>query len=213
MNNEMHEKLLAAQKSMQNPQLDSTANTGKFVYKYASLESILSVVKPALLEQGIVLSQGIREVHAPELEFISRSLETRLFFADSGESLLLDSREIPSNLDAQQFGSYETYMRRYALLSAFALVGAEDDDGRATITPEKAKAAESTAKEAGQQLADAIAAYAVVYEQEPSQVRAKIIEKLDMYGETKKPEALIREAENLHQLIKLAKENEDVAGD
>ena len=56
--------------------------------------------------------------------------------------------------DAQACGSFETYMRRYALRSAFGLCG-EDDDGQVATNMARSKAARATAP--GQQKAPATA--------------------------------------------------------
>ena len=58
----------------------------------------------------------------------SYALETVVF--DEREEIVLDTRPMHDYPSAQDTGSWETYMRRYALRSAFGLAG-EDDDGAA----------------------------------------------------------------------------------
>lgn len=196
-NEAMGTRLVKATKTMHNPQLDSTANAGGYSYKYASLQSILAVVRPALLEQDLMLTQGMRD----------GVLVTQIM-DEQGDAITLDARPMTTGTNAQQLGSFETYMRRYALLTAFGLVGAEDDDGALTIeevTPQQAQKAEDAAKEAGQELADAITVYCAALDMNPQAVRQNIIEKLTQSGEIQSPEAMKREAGNLHALVKSLK--------
>lgn len=204
-------RLLAAMRSMGNPPLDSegkvrTKSGYEYTYRYASLKSILGVVRPALLDQGIILRQGLTAHEAAHVKggvyFI---LETGVQDSETKEYYTLDERLVYLNDNAQTFGSYETYMRRYALNTAFGLVGDADDDGAATVTPEEAEKAHGDAMEAGQALADAINIYCVVTNSDPSQVRATIKRKLAQTGEGGNPEALKREAENLHQAVRALK--------
>lgn len=191
----MYKKLLEASKAMHNPTLDAVGQVGKRTYKYASLASILKAVRPALLERGLVLTQGIAE------GVIAR-LETRVIDAESGESTVLDSRYIPDNDDAQRFGSFETYMRRYALLSAFGLVGAEDDDGAMTVEPVEAKpTASQDAISAGHELGEAIAEYCRVTGSDVEKVRGDIRLKLAATGESRSADAVRREAEKLREAV------------
>lgn len=115
-----------AMADMENPTKSKTADTGKFKYQYESLEEVLGIVRPNLLKHGLMLTQGMKYHEATE-EFI---LETGVF--DDTEKMVLDVRRMPNCQDAQQAGSWETYMRRYALRTAFGLTG-EDDDGAATL--------------------------------------------------------------------------------
>lgn len=204
-------RLLAAMRSMGNPPLDSegkvrTKSGYEYSYQYSSLKSILGVVRPALLDQGLILRQGMT---AHEAEHVKGGvyflLETGLQDTEADTYYTLDERFIYLNDNAQQFGSYETYMRRYALITTFGLVGDADDDGAATVTPEQADKAHGDAMEAGQALADAINIYCVVTNSDPSQVRATIKRKLAQTGEGGNPEALKREAENLHQAVRALK--------
>ena len=107
-------RLVDAMADMVNPQKTKTAKVptksgGSYQYKYESLDQVLAAVRPPLMERKI-------------------ALETVVF--DGSEEIVLDTRPMRDSPDAQASGSWETYMRRYALRSAFGLAG-EDDDGAA----------------------------------------------------------------------------------
>lgn len=123
-------RLMNAMAEMVNPTKSKTAKvptkSGKeYSYNYESLDQVLAVVRPALVNNGLMLVQGIRW-HEPSNGYV---LETGAMSED--ETRILDTRPMHSANDAQAEGSWETYMRRYALRTAFGLTG-EDDDGAAT---------------------------------------------------------------------------------
>lgn len=145
-NVEFNNNLRKAMCDMANPTKDSTAHvptkSGKeYSYKYETLDQVLAIVKPALMKHGLALTQ--RETFRPETE--SYVLQTVVF--DVKEERILDERPLPYGTDAQVLGSFETYMRRYALRTAFGLTG-EDDDGAATrslqTTPNYSKQSKPT---------------------------------------------------------------------
>ncbi len=139
MADNFNERLIKAMSQMVNPSKSSTAvvptkNGGKYTYKYETLDQVLAAVRPPLFENGIGLTQSV----AWDKETGSHILSTIVF--DEDNRVVLDARPITISADAQACGSYETYMRRYALRTAFGLAG-EDDDGAATKAPERPKAA------------------------------------------------------------------------
>lgn len=103
-----------------------TKNGSQFTYHYESLDQVLAAVRPPLMKRSIGLTQ--RQVWSDNTN--SYALETVVF--DGDEEIVLDTRPLHDGTDAQATGSWETYMRRYALRSAFGLAG-EDDDGAATL--------------------------------------------------------------------------------
>ena len=122
-------RLVDAMADMVNPQKTKTAKVptksgGSYQYKYESLDQVLAAVRPPLMERKIGLTQ--RQVWSENTG--SFALETVVF--DGSEEIVLDTRPMRDSPDAQASGSWETYMRRYALRSAFGLAG-EDDDGAA----------------------------------------------------------------------------------
>lgn len=124
------QRLIDAMKEMENPTRSKTANvptkSGRtYSYTYETLDDILGTVRPALAKNGLMLTQCQKDVEGRQV------LETYVFDA-TGEKMLMDSRPIPSCNDAQAQGSWETYLRRYSIRTAFGLTG-EDDDGEATV--------------------------------------------------------------------------------
>lgn len=123
MSGTIRAKLLGAVKAMGNPKKDKTATVehkggGRHSYTYTQLDSVLAEIVPALEEQGLALSQGVR----------GDKYVTAVY--DEEAELVLDERPFREHADPQAGGSWETYNRRYALLAAFGLA-AEDDDGQA----------------------------------------------------------------------------------
>ena len=128
-------RLMAAMAEMDNPKKSETATIpakggGKYSYRYETLEQLLEIVRPALMAHGLGLTQGVRRIDG------TWSLVTSVF--DGEDSLALDERPMRDFPGAQDAGSWETYMRRYALRSAFGLCG-EDDDGAAAQRASKPK--------------------------------------------------------------------------
>ena len=128
-------RLMAAMAEMDNPKKSETATIpakggGKYSYRYETLEQLLEIVRPALMAHGLGLTQGVRRIDG------TWSLVTSVF--DGEYSLALDERPMRDFPGAQDAGSWETYMRRYALRSAFGLCG-EDDDGAAAQRASKPK--------------------------------------------------------------------------
>jgi hypothetical protein len=98
-NFEFQKKISVIKKDSKNPHFKNT---------YASLEQILSEVKPVLSELGILLLQPI----------IDNKVGTQLNYNGTSLSSCI---ELPTNLAPQQLGSAITYFRRYTLASLLAL--------------------------------------------------------------------------------------------
>lgn len=122
------ERLIAAMAEMANPTKSSTATvptkSGKYTYKYETLDQVLAAVRPPLLSHGIGLTQ--KQVW----DEVTQQYVLQTIVFDAENQRILDQRPILPFADAQACGSWETYMRRYALRTAFGLAG-EDDDGKA----------------------------------------------------------------------------------
>jgi hypothetical protein len=130
-------RLVAAMGDMSNPTRSSVATVptrggSKYTYKYETLEQVLAIVKPALQAHGIGMSQGSAWSDVAG----TYVLQTKVF--DETESRILDERPLCATTDAQAYGGFETYMRRYALRSAFGLCGEDDDGASATSSARNA---------------------------------------------------------------------------
>lgn len=145
MADKFNARLMAAMQLMGNPVKDTKGHN----YKYAQLDQVTDVVKPALYSNGLAFRQeNVREGG-------EALLKTVVF--DEAEERVMDTRPIPDNADPQKRGSWETYQRRYALLTVFGLAP-EDDDGAAAKPAQKAKAP-SQAYEAKRRLKAAMQDY------------------------------------------------------
>lgn len=114
--------LAKAQACMENASKD-TANPF-FKSKYANLESVVGVIRPAIEKHGLSFVQVCHNWDN------GAKVET-IILHESGEWLSCGVMAAPATkADAQGFGSALTYARRYSLSAAFG-VATEDDDGNA----------------------------------------------------------------------------------
>jgi hypothetical protein len=96
-----------------------------FKNTYASLEQILSEVKPILTECGLILLQPLND----------KGVCTVITMVDGTETDFVESYiPLPTNLAPQPLGSAITYYRRYTLSSLLALE-IDDDDAQSTVKP------------------------------------------------------------------------------
>lgn len=121
-------RLIEAMGEMTNPAKSNKATvptkSGKtYTYSYESLDQVLAAIRPPLMAHGIGLTQPM------DWNEVTGCWVLRTVVFDAEERLELDVRPVYPTADAQTSGSFETYMRRYALRSAFGLCG-EDDDGQ-----------------------------------------------------------------------------------
>lgn len=114
--------LIKAQAEISNAILDS--NNPHFKSQYASLESVLEAVKPALNKNDLLLIQPI-VMGTDDKPYIKTTLLHK-----SGEYISSTTPVIFEKHSAQAAGSGYTYARRYSLLALVA-IGSEDDDGNA----------------------------------------------------------------------------------
>ncbi len=118
---------LNAQAEIQNATMDST--NPHFKNKYASLESVLSAVKPIANKHGIAIMQQCgRDEHGMFVKTVL--LHTSGETLESKTYLLLDKHTM------QGLGSATSYGRRYDLASIFAITQQDDDGNAATGRPE-----------------------------------------------------------------------------
>lgn len=95
-----------------------------FKSNYVDINGVLKAIQPTLTKCGISYSQ------LPDiLEDGTDVLVTMIYDSDKPESYIKSvSRLIMTKKDMQQYGSAQTYARRYSLISMLGLE-AEDDDG------------------------------------------------------------------------------------
>ena len=98
-----------------------------FKTSYASLDSVLDAVTPALCKHGLLI------VHV--MEKGNNILKTHLFH-ESGE-VLTSEYELPDIQDSQKKGAALTYARRYSVCALLSITADEDDDGNATKDEQK----------------------------------------------------------------------------
>lgn len=131
--------LLAAQREI--PSLVKSAENPHFGSKYIPLEAVIEAVVPVLQKHGILLMQNLSaSLSGPALTTV---------FQYGGESSSYTVPLILEKQTPQAVGSAITYMRRYAILSALALVADADDDAEAAMTrtaktPKKRETAPAT---------------------------------------------------------------------
>lgn len=125
------ERLIAAQADMANPTKTREVNAGARRYSYAELYEVLNTITPALAAHGLALVQGVRMLE--DGIFVLRT-----GVADADGELILDTRPMNFAGSSQDAGARETYTRRYALMTAFALAAEDDDDAPALKTPARA---------------------------------------------------------------------------
>lgn len=147
MNTEFAGKLVRAMQAMANPKKDKTATVptksgGKYTYKYTQLDDVIGVIRPPLLENGLVMLQGV--------EVTESGMYLTCRVTDGTCVEVLDRRRFDPKGDPQQQGSYETYMRRYQLLTAFGLAG-EDDDGASASPQSQGRMYQQRAQQPAQQ--------------------------------------------------------------
>lgn len=91
--------------------------------QYLGLPGLLKAIKPALLEQGVVVySQIVWTADA------AWAVRTALAFADGSEELCSDF-PIPDPTNQQRVGAVVTFGTRYNLFALLAICPENDDDG------------------------------------------------------------------------------------
>jgi hypothetical protein len=97
-----------------------------FKVSYASLDSVLDAVTPALCKHGLAIVQLMEK---------GNILKTHLFH-ESGE-VLTSEYELPDIQENQKKGAALTYARRYSVCALLSITADEDDDGNATKDEQK----------------------------------------------------------------------------
>lgn len=98
-----------------------TANTGKFNYKYATLDNVYAVIRDPLKKHEITVEHHIVGEHW-----------LLLYIAHKGQYRASSFKLIPEGGKAsknQDLGTSVTYMKRYSLSATFRIATDEDKDG------------------------------------------------------------------------------------
>lgn len=113
---------------------DIQKNKQGYGYKYATLESILSMLRPILAKHGLSIIQS----HGIDNNIIT--VTTRIMHK-SGEWLEdtggVEFQVLKGMNNAQSVGSAITYLRRYQISAFMNITSDEDVDGEADVTPQK----------------------------------------------------------------------------
>ena len=118
---------------------------GKDRNEHQSLPGLLSVVRPILRREKILLTQPI------EYEEGTGYLITRLIQIESGDRIEA-KHKLPEDIrDAQKLGAWLTYMRRQLLQGLLGICPDPDGDGRANAYPQtNSRTAAKQIEEAGE---------------------------------------------------------------
>lgn len=112
--------LLAAQAKFTTP--EKNAENSHFKNKYADLLATIRAVQPALLENGILLTQPVKVTET------GNYVTTILHHAESGTRIEEDVPLLMAKQDMQQFKSASTYARRIGLENITGIAAADEDD-------------------------------------------------------------------------------------
>lgn len=127
--NKLYQAMMTVQQEA--PFIDKSEDNPFFKSKYADLPQIWRSIKEIMCKNNLLVTHTMS---VNEDEYIT----TKIIHVDSGESIESTSKIQLSKVTAQEYGSYITYMRRYALSAMLGLVTDEDDDGNsATKAQEK----------------------------------------------------------------------------
>lgn len=119
----LYQALFAVQQAA--PFVDKATANPFFKSKYADLPTVWKAVKDLMGEHGLFVS------HTTFTDELGEYIRTRIIHAESGDYIESVNKIILGKSTAQEYGSYMTYMRRYALSAMLGLVTDEDDDGNA----------------------------------------------------------------------------------
>lgn len=131
--------LAEAQAEMPNPKKNREGQKGYQKYNYATLDTVVDIIKKPLNSRGIFLTQPCEKTD-------DGTMRVWTVVMYGSERLVLDTKPYEYDSDPQEFGKRETYARRYSLLTAFGLAGEDDTDGDTS----PAKAAPKPAAKAAQ---------------------------------------------------------------
>lgn len=105
-----------------------------FKSKFASLDSIIDMVRPALAKHGLAVVQGATLPESHDGILIGFTVETMLVHK-SGEWITNGAVLPMVKADPQGAGAAMTYGRRYSLAALLSISTDEDDDGNHASVP------------------------------------------------------------------------------
>ena len=129
--NELAAALAKAQSTFTNPERNRTVQVtmrtgGSYTFSYATLDTILDMVRKPLSDNGLALSHSVSERDGGGWMCITRLLHS------SGQSIECPIPILVApDANAQGFGSGITYAKRYGVCTILAITAEEDDDGNA----------------------------------------------------------------------------------
>jgi hypothetical protein len=121
MHTDIAKALLEAQKEF--PAIKKDSDNPYFNSRYASLDSILSVVLPILHKHGLFVTQYPVDLDGRV------GVQTQITHAESGQTIVSSFTLNLTKNDPQGAGSAITYARRYAIQAMLGLNIENDDDG------------------------------------------------------------------------------------
>jgi len=139
----------AALGSVESVRKSETADMGRYVVKYASLNAVHAECQRACENHGLQVCQ-----EPTVFEGLFAVVNTLLH--RDGSAIEMEPMCLPMPKEAQALGSATTYLRRYSLVSQFGLA-VEDDDGQAATTA--AQTAPGRRTEAERLIREQIAGY------------------------------------------------------
>ena len=131
-------KLQAVQAATRSLAANAEGQTGAARYNYVSGAKLLSVIRPLMDKQGLLLSQEVKEITNTPITYITKSGEKTEMFtclhiqftwidADDGSTLVNDFYANGMNAWDKGLGSALTYAERYYLMKFFHIATDEDD--------------------------------------------------------------------------------------
>lgn len=129
----------AALASVESVRKSKTADMGKYIVKYASLNAVHAECERALEMHRLVVCQEPTVVDG-----LFAIVNTMLH--EDGSRLVMAPMCLPLPKEAQALGSATTYLRRYSLVAQFGLA-VEDDDGHAATVAAQAQPGRRTEAE------------------------------------------------------------------
>jgi len=124
---EIYSALIKAQSQFPIIEKASTVNAGKFNFKYASYSDICAAIRKPLADNCLAFIHTRSGFGCDEHGKDTERLFTILIH-ESGEQIET-SQPVPNITDAQQYGAWLTYMRRYQLSALLGLATDDDVEG------------------------------------------------------------------------------------